>query len=87
MVYTRRKKYNNKRRTRIARKKNNKGGEAFAAGGYGCVFKPALLCANNSLRINSNTMKKSLGTVSKLLDRENAFNDLPLARSESDTLL
>ena len=76
MVYTRRKKNNNKRRTRIARKKNNKGGEAFAAGGYGCVFKPALLCANNSLRINSNTMKKTLGTVSKLLDRENAFNEM-----------
>jgi serine/threonine protein kinase len=76
MVYTRRKKNNNKNRTRIARKKNNKGGEAFAAGGYGCVFKPALLCANNSLRINSNTMKKSLGTVSKLLDRENAFNEM-----------
>ena len=74
MVYTRRKKYNNNKRTKINRR--NKGGEAFAAGGYGCVFKPALLCANNSLRINSNTMKKSLGTVSKLLDRESAFNEM-----------
>jgi len=71
---TKRKRYINNKRTKINRR--NKGGEAFAAGGYGCVFKPALLCANNSIRINSNTMKKSLGTVSKLLDRENAFNEM-----------
>ena len=75
MVYTRRKKYNNNNRTRN-NNNINKGGEAFAAGGYGCVFKPALLCANSSIRLNTNTGKKTLGTVSKLLDRENAFNEM-----------
>ena len=63
----------NRKRTRKIKKK---GGEAIAAGGYGCVFKPALVCANNNNTTNHVPTQKKIEMVSKLLLRENAFDEM-----------
>jgi hypothetical protein len=63
------KKNKNKKRKYTLRKRKN-GGEAVAAGGYGCIFKPALSCAETNKNKNKN------GMISKLLVKENAFNEM-----------
>lgn len=49
------------------RRHHIKGGEAFASGGYGCVFSPALKCADSS--------KRKTNTVSKLMFTKNAKSE------------
>jgi hypothetical protein len=46
---------------------NTNGGYAIASGGFGCVFYPALKCANHANRDKSK--------ISKLLTRQNAINE------------
>jgi serine/threonine protein kinase len=68
---------NKKTRNRIKKRKNTrkrKGGEAIAAGGYGCVFKPALKCATQ--QNEKNEKNKNTEMVSKLLMRENAYDEM-----------
>lgn len=48
-------------------RRRHKGGEPFASGGYGCVFSPALKCANSS--------KRKPNTVSKLMLTSNAKSE------------
>lgn len=64
------KKTRNRIKKRIKKTRKSKGGEAIAAGGYGCVFKPALKCAENEKNNKNEEM------VSKLLLRENAYDEM-----------
>ena len=68
-----RKKRGYKKKYTRKNRKGKIGGAAFSAGGYGCVFKPALTCANN---IKNKNIKKKIGTVSKLLEKRNAFDEM-----------
>jgi hypothetical protein len=53
------------------------GGKALAAGGYGCVFKPALSCANKGKLLLTNTKKaRHQETISKLMMKEDAFEEM-----------
>ena len=68
-IHKNRTKNRSKNRTKNRTKnktKNRKGGEVIAAGGFGCVFSPALRC------INSN---KRQGDISKLLEKKDAENE------------
>ena len=47
---TRKYKLKNKLKNKKTRRKNKMGGEAIAAGGYGCVFKPVLRCQQEIFR-------------------------------------
>lgn len=62
-----RKSNNNKLPNKNTRKK--KGGSVIGAGGYGCVFRPALKCKNKKFKLNT---KKN---VSKLLLKRYAVNE------------
>ena len=53
------------------------GGKAIAAGGYGCVFKPALKCKNKDNRTKG---------VSKLLKKSNAEEEYEEALKVSNIL-
>ena len=65
---TNKRKSNNKKQpNKNTRKK--KGGSVIGAGGYGCVFRPALKCKNKKLKINT---KKN---VSKLLLKRYALSE------------
>ena len=63
-------KYNIKKHTR-RKDKHKTGGEAIAAGGYGCVFKPVLRC--QQMKRNN---KRGKNLVSKLLMKEDAFEEM-----------
>jgi serine/threonine protein kinase len=63
-------KYNIKKHTR-RKDKHKTGGEAIAAGGYGCVFKPVLRC--EQMKRNN---KRGKILVSKLLMKEDAFDEM-----------
>jgi hypothetical protein len=71
-----------KKRGTLKRKTQKKGGEAVAAGGYGCIFKPALSCAESSINKSSSksnsskSSKSKTGLISKLLLKENAFSEM-----------
>jgi serine/threonine protein kinase len=76
---TRKYKLKNKLKNKKTKQKNKMGGEAIAAGGYGCVFKPVLRC--ESRQNNSSIMKRSSkqgnkNLVSKLLMKEDAFDEM-----------
>jgi serine/threonine protein kinase len=67
-----------KRRTRKSNSRTRKGGKAIAAGGFGCVFKPALKCKGKSrgsgitkvlIKRNAQDEMNELGKVSTILRR------------------
>lgn len=58
-IHKNKNKNNNKSRSK-------KGGEVIAAGGYGCIFSPALRCANSNER---------KGSISKLLEKQDAEDE------------
>ena len=69
------KKLKNKKTSR----KRKIGGEAIAAGGYGCVFKPVLSCEsrqNNSSIMKRSSKQRNKNLVSKLLMKEDAFDEM-----------
>lgn len=71
MKYTRNnkkhfKKVSNIKNTLKNNKRNRKGGEVIAAGGYGCIFSPGLKCANSDKRESH---------ISKLLHKYDANNE------------
>ena len=64
------------------RRKRKIGGEAIAAGGYGCVFKPVLRCEQENLqtqsmqRMQRSSKQRGKNLVSKLLMKEDAFDEM-----------
>jgi len=56
-----------KRHSKTQKKTLKKGGEVIGAGGFGCVFKPALKCSHPT-RLQSQSQK----TITKLLKKEDA---------------
>jgi len=57
--------------------KNKSGGEVIASGGFGCVFKPALACANDKRKPNA---------VSKLMTLKHANDEYDEIRQIKDKL-
>lgn len=88
---TRKYKLKNKLKNKKTRRKNKMGGEAIAAGGYGCVFKPVLRCQQENFKTQSSSKQSSSkqssskqssskqrnkNLVSKLLMKEDAFDEM-----------
>jgi len=70
-----------KLKNKKTRRKNKIGGEAIAAGGYGCVFKPVLRCDQENLQTqsmhrSSSSQQRNKNLVSKLLMKEDAFDEM-----------
>ena len=65
--------YNNNEYNEDNHTNNIMGGEVIAAGGFGCVFAPGLLCQHETNR------KKS--TVSKLMNTEDANDEYKLSKT------
>jgi len=59
---------------------NQKGGEVIASGGFGCIFKPELKCANNNSKINRNNR------ISKLMINKNAIEEYNLIQKFKNIL-
>jgi serine/threonine protein kinase len=88
MVLKKTRKYKLKKlKNKKTRRKNKMGGEAIAAGGYGCVFKPVLRCETRQISSKQSSSKQSSSKqssskqrnknlVSKLLMKEDAFDEM-----------
>ena len=63
---------------RKTRKKVFKGGKAFAAGGFGCVFRPALKCNDSNI--------SQTGMISKLMLNKYAEREIKLIKQAYDTI-
>lgn len=65
---------------RKTRKKVFKGGKAFAAGGFGCVFRPVLKCADSKIQ------PKLDGFISKLMLNKYAEREYKLIKQAYDSV-
>jgi hypothetical protein len=72
-------KTNNKNNVKNREEQNSegiKGGEVIAAGGFGCVFEPALICKDTKMNAKTNTKtRKNIKTISKLMTKQHAFEE------------
>ena len=57
-----------KNNNKVSNKKKYVGGEVIAAGGFGCIFKPQLMCEN--------TKKYDKEGISKLMTIKNAQQEM-----------
>jgi serine/threonine protein kinase len=53
----------------LKNRKSKKGGEVIASGGFGCVFKPSLLCENETIR-KPNSVSKLMTTKHALTEHQ-----------------